>query len=47
MVTVPAMGPRRGTVLLVKEPLCMSDFLADFVPIEQFAKNVRKNIRTV
>jgi len=25
----------------------MSDFLADFVPIEQFAKNVRKHVRTV
>jgi putative ABC transport system substrate-binding protein len=25
----------------------MSDFLADFVPIGQFAKKVRKNIRTV
>jgi excisionase family DNA binding protein len=25
----------------------MSDFLADFMPIGQFAKNVRKHVRTV
>jgi hypothetical protein len=25
----------------------MSDLLADFLPIGQFAKNVRKNIRTI